>query len=39
MHGVLLASVAGFTALFALLLVRRRAQLRLESLLADIEDG
>ncbi len=37
MHGVLLVSVAGFTAFFALLLVRRRAQLRLESLLADYE--
>jgi heme exporter protein C len=37
MHGVLLASVAGFTALFALLLVRRRAQLRLEGLLENYE--
>jgi heme exporter protein C len=39
MHGVLLLSVAGFTAFFALLLVRRRAQLRLDGLLADIDAG
>jgi heme exporter protein C len=37
MRGVLLASVVGFTALFALLLVLRRGQLRLECLVADLE--
>jgi heme exporter protein C len=37
MHGVLLVSVAGFTAFFALLLARRRAQLRLDGLLAEYE--
>ena len=37
MRGVLLVSVAGLTALFAVLLVRRRAQLDLERLVATLE--
>jgi heme exporter protein C len=37
MRLVLLVSVTGFSALFALLLARRRAQLHLESLLASLE--
>ena len=37
MRAVLLVSIAAFTALFALLLVRRRTQLHLQSLLAPLE--